>query len=261
MAKIVFFDIDGTLVSFRTHRVPDSTRQAIAALRRKGVKVYIATGRPVQFIDNLDGVAYDGMVTVTGAYCFARGGDEIYTRAVSGATVCRVADFLEQSAEAYPVIFVCRDELFVNQVSADVEEVARYLNIHVPQVCRPSCAKGKEVLQMISFFRAESEPRLMGQLMPDCSSMRWHPLFTDVVAAGVSKSVGIDKVLAYEGLTLQDAMAFGDGGNDIPMLSHVPCSVAMGNASDEVKQAAAFVTDAVDDDGVVRALRRFGLLD
>ncbi len=55
-------------------------------------------------------------------------------------------------------------------------------------------------------------------------------------------------------------MAFGDGGNDIPMLKHVPVSVALGNANEEVKEIASYVTDDVDHDGVVHALAHFGLL-
>ena len=50
--KAVFFDIDGTLVSFKTLRIPQSTLDAVAALRSRGIKVYIATGRPVPYIDN-----------------------------------------------------------------------------------------------------------------------------------------------------------------------------------------------------------------
>lgn len=259
--KAVFFDIDGTLVSFRTHCIPPSAREAVAALREKGIKVYIATGRPLQFIDNLGDLEYDGMVTVTGAYCFTREGKVIYNHPVSQETVNRVAGFLECDAEAYPVIFVCRDELFVTKMNREVEDVARLLDIRMPAVRPPSHARGKDVLQLISFFGSEREACMMSRLMPDCSSMRWHPLFTDVVAAGVSKSTGIDKVLAYEGLTLAQAMAFGDGGNDIPMLSHVPCSVAMGNAGEEVKRVVSYVTDAVDDDGIAHALRHWGLLD
>ena len=71
--KAVFFDIDGTLVSFKTHRIPQSTLDAVAALRSRGIKVYIATGRPVPFIDNLGELEYDGMITVTGAHCFTGG--------------------------------------------------------------------------------------------------------------------------------------------------------------------------------------------
>ena len=77
MIKAVFFDIDGTLVPFKSHSVPESTRNAISTIRKKGIKVFICTGRPIQFIDNLEGVEYDGMVTVTGALCIDAEGNVI----------------------------------------------------------------------------------------------------------------------------------------------------------------------------------------
>lgn len=259
--RAVFFDIDGTLVSFRTHRVPQSALDAVAALRRRGVKVYIATGRPLPFIDNLGDLEYDGMVTVTGAHCFARDGQVIFQRSVSGHSVERVVAHLMCGEDAYPVIFVCADEMFVTDINDDVAEVARLLDIRMPPVRPASHALGKEVLQLISFFDAERESRLMSELMPDCTPMRWHPLFVDVIAGGVDKSVGIDRVLAYEGISLDEVMAFGDGGNDMAMLTHVPYGVAMGNACDELKAVAHYVTASVDDDGVEKALRHFGLID
>lgn len=54
MTKALFFDIDGTLVSFATHRIPDSTVAALRQAKANGVRVYISTGRPVSFINNLD---------------------------------------------------------------------------------------------------------------------------------------------------------------------------------------------------------------
>ncbi len=259
--RIVFFDIDGTLVSFKTHRIPSSTLDAVAALRRHGIKVYIATGRPVQFIDNLGELEYDGMITVTGAHCFTREGHVIYHHPVSRQTVDRVADYLEAGRDAYPLICVCEGELFVTAVNDEVEEVARLLDIRMPAVRPASYARGKNVLQLISFFRADREKDFMPSLMPDCVSMRWHPSFTDVIADGVSKSAGIDRVLAYEGIPLSAALAIGDGGNDISMVGHVPYGVAMGNACDALKQVAAYVTDSVDEDGVAKALRHFGLIE
>ena len=115
--KAVFFDIDGTLVSFKTHRIPQSTLDAVAALRSRGIKVYIATGRPVPFIDNLGELEYDGMITVTGAHCFTRGGEIIFHRAVSTGSVERVVEHLTHGTDAYPVIFVCSDEMFITKMS------------------------------------------------------------------------------------------------------------------------------------------------
>ena len=87
-----------------------------------------------------------------------------------------------------------------------------------------------------------------------------YPLFTDIISRGTSKSRGIDKVLEFYGIKLEDTMAFGDGGNDIPMLKHVNLGVAMGNASDTVQAAADYVTTSVDEEGIMRALQHFGIL-
>ena len=70
--KALFFDIDGTLVSFKTHRIPDSTVQALTEAKRNGSRIYISTGRPIQFIMNLQQIEHliDGYVTTNGARCF-----------------------------------------------------------------------------------------------------------------------------------------------------------------------------------------------
>lgn len=259
--KIVFFDIDGTLVSFETHCVPHSTLEAVHEMRQKGVKVYIATGRPMQFIDNLGALEYDGMITVTGAHCFTREGQIISHCPVPKESVSRVVKYLEKGEDAYPVIFVSTDNLFITEIDENVKEVLSLLNLKTPPIGRASRAEREDVLQMISFFKADREKVLMDELMPDCTSMRWHPLFTDVITGKVDKAVGIDNVLAYERLGLEEAIVFGDGGNDMSMLTHVKHSVAMGNACDELKAVATYVTDSVDNDGVAKALKQFGLID
>ena len=90
--------------------------------------------------------------------------------------------------------------------------------------------------------------------------MRWHPLFTDIISKGNSKSNGIDKILDYYDIDITETMAFGDGGNDISMLSHVNIGVAMGNAAEKVQAAAKYVTTSVDEDGIMNALKHFKLL-
>ena len=93
-----------------------------------------------------------------------------------------------------------------------------------------------------------------------CIRDSWYPLFADIIARGNSKSTGIDKVLAYFDIDLKDTMAFGDGGNDIPMLKHVATGIAMGNAEPHVKAVADYVTTSVDEDGIANALKHFGLI-
>ena len=71
---------------------------------------------------------------------------------------------------------------------------------------------------------------------------------------------GHDQFCEYFGFSREETMAIGDGGNDVEMLQHAGIGVAMGNARDEVKQVADYVTDSVDDNGVVNALKHYGLL-
>lgn len=82
----------------------------------------------------------------------------------------------------------------------------------------------------------------------------------DVAPANGSKAVGIREMLKRLDFNIEDAYAFGDGLNDIEMLQEVGTGVAMENGRDEVKAIADFVTDSVDNDGVLKGLQRLGLL-
>lgn len=259
--KAIFLDIDGTLVSFKTHTIPASTLEAVKAARRKGIKVYVATGRPLLFIDNLGELEYDGLVTTTGAHCIDREGNSFALRTVDRSDIERLVHHHETCPqEAFPIIFVAQDELFVTGLSPELEDLSRLLNFEIPAVLPMAHALEKDILQIIAFFPPQDEARYMEQLMPGCVAMRWHHTFADIITRGVSKSYGIDRMLEYEGISLNQTIAFGDGGNDIDMLRHVGLGIAMGNASDEVKAAAGFVTRSVDDDGIEYALRTLEFL-
>ena len=96
--------------------------------------------------------------------------------------------------------------------------------------------------------------------IPSCTSGRWHPAFTDVTAKGADKGEGMLCMAAHFGLNPQYTMAFGDGGNDASMIRTAGIGVAMGNALDTLKTEADYTTTSVDDDGVLNALRHYGLV-
>lgn len=257
MTKAIFFDIDGTLVSFNTHRVPQSTIDAIGIIRKKGIKVIIATGRHIRSINNLGDLQFDAFITLNGSYCFAKN-EVIYQHSIPQEDILSLVRYQEEK-ESFPCVFVRKDDLHINYKDENVEKIFRMLDFPEPPVRPLSEMTGEPVFQLISFFKADQEERIM-PVIPGCESTRWNPLFTDVVPKGSSKSVGMDKILAYFSIPLSESMAFGDGGNDIPMLRHAETGIAMGNAADAVKQAADYVTDTVDNDGISKALQHFGIL-
>ena len=257
MIKAVFFDIDGTLVGFKTHRVPDSAKRAIAALRAKGVRVFVASGRQLLAINNLEDLQFDGYVTLNGGYCIV-GERVIYKHSMPSEDMASLVQYMEER-ENFPCIFVHENTFCINYTDERTDEVFRLLNFpQPPSLSLREAAKG-EIFQLVAFFTKEQEKAIMA-VMPHCEATRWNPLFSDVIPKGSSKQVGVDKMLDYFGISLDESMAFGDGGNDVLMLKHVGIGVAMGNAEDEVKQAADYVTDSVDEDGIEKALRHFGVI-
>ena len=257
MIKAVFFDIDGTLVSFKTHRVPDSAKRAIAALRAKGVRVFIASGRQLLAINNLEDLQFDGYVTLNGGYCIV-GEQVIYKHSMPSEDMVSLVQYMEER-ENFPCIFVHENAFCINYTDERTDEVFRLLNFPQPPTLPLREAATGDIFQLVAFFTKEQEKAIMA-VMPHCEATRWNPLFSDVIPKGSSKQVGVDKMLDYFGITLHESMAFGDGGNDVLMFKHVGIGVAMGNAEDEVKRAADYVTDSVDEDGVEKALRHFGVI-
>lgn len=255
MTKIIFLDIDGTLVSFNTHTIPQSTLDSIKAVRSKGVKVWIATGRPMPFINNLGNLEYDGVISATGAHCQTKEGEVIFSQPVAKDDILRMIE--HQRKTGMPVAYAGNKEAIMtapNGITEDAKEIFKLLDIGIPELHAPEEALGFDVMEVIAFFKAKDAPYMMGNVLKGCSDARWHPDFVDCVTKGSNKASAIDKVIAHYGFDISETMAFGDGGNDIPMLQHAAVGIAMGNASDEVKKAADVVTTSVDNDGIARIL-------
>ena len=255
--KAIFFDIDGTLVSFKSHTVPESARRAIARLREQGVKVFIATGRLMKHVAIVNDIEVDGYITVNGGYCITSAGEVIFESAFPRATVERVIDLSEQYG--FDLNVMTHEDMYVSSMGERVQKIASMINIMPTVADVRAIAATQPVVQMCPYLSRELEQEIM-PLLPDCVGSRWIETFMDLNVRGVDKSLGIQQVMNYYGLTMAEAMAFGDGGNDLPMVRDAAVGVAMGNACDELKAVADYITSSVDEDGVSRALEHFGLI-
>ena len=200
----------------------------------------------------------DNVMVLNGGYVFAGKDDVIYKHSIPDKDIEALVRYQEKEGE-FPCAFVQEDEIFMNYTDKAVNDVFHLLNFPAPPIRPIEDIYGKTVYQLIAFFTAEQEKRIM-KVLSHCESTRWNPLFTDIVPLGSSKRVGIDKMLEHYHIGLDECMAFGDGGNDIQMLSHVGIGVAMGNAAEDVMSAAGYVTTSVDENGVYNALKHFNII-
>lgn len=256
----LFMDIDGTLVSFRTHEIPASTIFALTQAKANGHKVFIATGRPPLIITNLEAIEHliDGYVAINGALCFV------------GEEIIRCKDIPKEAAwtvvrdaqkKHYGLIVVGEKDVAVLDPNGEVDRIFRgEIAVENLNLAKPlEEVMQQRILQLTPFFPEEYEQDLMKRI-PSCTSGRWHPAFTDITAKGADKGEGIMAIASHFGLNPQYTIAFGDGGNDTSMIKAAGIGVAMGNALDTLKSEAGYTTTSVDEDGVLNALRHFGII-
>lgn len=255
--KAIFFDIDGTLVSFKTKSVPASAKTAINQLRNKGIKVIISTGRAFYDIDNLGDLEFDGYITANGACCIDAKGGIISQYLLSKESLNKFAFYLEENP--VPCAFMTNNGNYINFADDATKSVHHLINLPIPPVAPVSEIIEYDVFQMSVFIGLEKESELLN-ILTECSSSRWHPSFTDFNVKNICKASGIDCFLKYYDIERKYTMAFGDGGNDITMLKHAATGVAMDNANDAVKKVADYVTTSIDEDGIINALRYFNVL-
>ena len=263
MIKAAFFDIDGTLVPFGERSMPDDTRAALLELRARGVKLFISTGRHYTWINNLGDFEFDGYVTVNGGLVVkADGRTPIYTHPIDDADLERFVAYTERHPEITFIAVPVSGNIFRIHDNADYRQIQELL--HLPDVPeRPARdVLAEPIVQLMFFANCEmvQSTDLFTTVLPGCVPTSWHPVFADIVPKGSNKGIGVDMMLADHGLSLDEALAFGDGHNDMEMLRHVPHSVAMGNAAPDVKATASYVTTADTEGGIRHALKHFGLL-
>ncbi len=257
MVKIIFFDIDGTLISRTTHRVAASSLDALSELRSKNIKLCIATGRgrghiPAEFLE-----LFDVIISLNGQCAYDKYRD-YFKHAFDPDDVALLVDLA--LTMTVPMYFVTEDGYFVNYIDEQILQETLCHNLPIPTIADPRFALSQPVYSASVFLPPEAERELMSQ-SKNLEGTRWDDSFFDVVLRGYGKHSALTEICGIFGIDPQDSMAFGDGGNDLSMLREAGIGVAMGNANEQVKAQADYITDDEDHDGIANALRHFGLID
>lgn len=247
--KIIFFDIDGTLTSSITGEIPQSAIEAIRYLQQQGIDIVAATGRPYSMCHDLEELGFTTLITANGAYV-KHNGNVVYGASVETTFQQQMLKMAKQQQHA--MTFYCEDFYFNGMITKQLktalheafmlEEVPKYL---------PNTAYRTNLMCLIA---TDEQLQPYEQAFPHITFQRWHPTIVNVLTEPVSKSRAIQEVLKIFEYDASEAMAFGDGYNDMDMLEYVGFGIAMNNAPDAVKAHAQYVTASAHDDGIIKAL-------
>lgn len=256
MIKAAFFDVDGTLLSHKTKSVPQSARDAIAQLQASGIRCIVATGRQISEMEKLPvaDINFDGYITLNGQLTLDKRKKMLYGTPITG----KVKDYLVEmfTENRIPALLVEENAVYLNFFDERVAVVQEAISSPVPPFGRYT---GKDIYQVCAYL-AEGEEHLLSEIAGECVMTRWNLGGMDIVAEGGGKVTGIRRYLEDAGISPEEIIAFGDGENDMEMLQFAGIGVAMGNAEEQVKQAADYITSDIDDDGIAKALKHFGLI-
>lgn len=261
MKKAIFLDIDGTLLDMRggIAEITTTVKQFIQKVQSNGDYVFIATGRPYAFLsDNIKSFGFDGFILANGAQVVI-GDKTIYNYPIYKEIVEDISRGLEENkiehileGELYSYLKESCTEFydFYDKVGVSRKYLEPNYNIEDINVYKieAMCKNEREFSKCMAIAENNTEIGYFSSI---------DNRIVEMYLKKNTKATGILKVIEYLNLPIENTYAFGDGKNDIEMLSVVGCGIAMGNASDEVKRYADEITDSVHNDGVALGIERY----
>ena len=258
--KILFFDVDGTIVTSE-HHIPDSARAALKKAQDAGHVLIVNTGRPFRHIEpQIRALGFDGYICAVGGHILL-GGEDVLFQTFSHEESAGIRDTgyacgMDMLFESEQGIWM--DESCTSQTAR--REFAWLVSIGVPgftDTSVPDFAFDKFVCWPKDGGKPE---RLVEAFSDRLDFIRREHSMMEVVRKGQSKAQGMKTVLRRLGLSTEDSFAFGDGANDLPMLREAGTSVLMGNAPQELWKEADYVAAPITENGLAGALEHFGLI-
>jgi Cof subfamily protein (haloacid dehalogenase superfamily) len=256
--RIAFFDIDGTLVDMEWKKMTETMRQTLITLQKRGIKICIASGRPPIYIPPFPGVSFDAFMTFNGSYCYDREGKVIHSHAIPRQDVKRI--IANAAVLSHPCIIAGKDRMSARQLDRNLIDYIAISGNHMdPDDGFEDFLESEDIYQMMcGCVREEYDTVMAGADGAEITA--WWDRAVDIIPKGSGKKIGVEKILDYFHLSRDQAMAFGDGGNDIGMLTSVGVGVAMGNGTPDVKAAVPYTCPSVREEGIYQFCKQYQLI-
>ena len=264
--KVLVLDIDGTLTNSKKEITP-RTREGILRIEERGHKVILASGRPTpgmtEFAKELELEKYGGyLLSFNGGRIInCRTGEIVYQRILPKNIIPQVYQYA--ISHDCGLVTYLGDEIVAGTRIDSYMEIESRIN-HMPMRRIDNFVEtvseydlNKCLMTAPPEQAAVYEKELSKRFGDIISVYRSAEFFIEIMPKNVDKAASLDRMLESVGMTREDAICCGDGFNDISMIEYAGVGVAMANAQPVVKEAADFITDLNDEDGIVKVIDTF----
>ncbi|MBR2844414.1 MAG: HAD family hydrolase [Solobacterium sp.] len=252
--NLVFFDIDGTLATGK--HVPESAAEGLRLLRENGNLVFICTGRNPAYAEKNFGQYADGFICCNGRLA-VKGREVLYSHPLSDEQIREIVKRMDAVGAGYA--FLGTDEGYYGGDPAGYEVMSR---VQDKGFVKNGLAEHMNVYTFDAYLGTPDRISVIQEALDGFAIANPHGPHpsADITVLGVDKGTALVHVAEVLGVPLENTYGFGDGRNDICMLKAVGHGIAMGNAIDETKAAAEYVTTDINDNGVWNGLKHYGLI-
>lgn len=264
MYKLVAIDMDGTLLK-DDKSISKETKEAIKEARKKGVKVVLATGRPVdgvkRYLEELD-LWHDNeyVLTFNGAIIKEIGQNKVICRDTLKGT--DLLELYEISKNVGLNIHAFSKDGCITPVMNEYTELEGKINgINVYETSYDDVDPEEEIIKIMMIDKPEvleeGIKKLPKEVYEKYTVVRSAPYFLEFLSKTCNKGEGVKSLAESLGIKREEVIAIGDAGNDIHMIEYAGLGVAMENAFDEVKKKANFITKSNEENGVAWVFDKF----
>jgi Cof subfamily protein (haloacid dehalogenase superfamily) len=273
MYKAVFLDMDGTLLR-SDHSVSDITKQTIRKLSEKGISVTLVSARPLDAIlpTALElGLSESPLITLNGGY-IVESEQPIFQASIDLDTTARLTEQIRPSGAT--IAYYLQREWFAEVNDSWIEHEQKIMDVKIkiapfPELLKEWSArgegsgsnKGSGPNKMMVMSEPDSiaviERNLLARYNGSLNIYPSKPTYLEIMVPAASKSNALRFLMERMHISPEETVAMGDNFNDREMIQFVGLGVAMGNAPDEIKAVADYVTDTNNNDGVQKALEKY----
>ncbi|MCI6547317.1 MAG: Cof-type HAD-IIB family hydrolase [Coriobacteriaceae bacterium] len=264
MIKLVLSDMDNTLIPFGARHVSPRTLEAIHDVTNAGVHFGPATGR--DYVELMRFFHMDESCFMTGIMSNGKrvrvDGRDVWTYSIPHEWLDRIAAALKPERGMFLICYPMDTNLFnpayvVGASEEEMNEYERLVRFTGGRVV--DVPAGVDIIAAAVACNGDEErhaycQRLIAEACPEVETVMTVPNWFDVLPLGINKASALDIILDAVGATRDETVVFGDSGNDVAILGEVHYSVAVANATDEVKRVSNFRCGASADEGVADAL-------